>query len=96
MLLQRDRINDGVNRAYSASKTAGSRHFYRSPDGFFLAGPPDAASGGVLSPLSDGSQRLLKIGLEIVQMLNADRKAHHGFRNAGLGQFFRAQLAMSR
>jgi len=43
---------------------------------------------------SDRGQRLLQVGDDVVDVLDADRQAHHVGRYAGLGQFRRRQLAV--
>lgn len=47
-----------------------------------------------LSASEERSQRLLQICLQVIDMLDANRQAHHVLRDAGFGQFGRIELAV--
>ena len=48
---------------------------------------PPAPRVGIAAPFSsDAFQRLIEVGNQVINMLDADREANHVFGNAGLGQ----------
>ena len=43
---------------------------------------------------SDLVECLRQVGLQVIDVLDADRQAHHAFAHTGLGQFFGVELAV--
>ena len=52
------------------------------------------ADGFVLRAVSDLVQRLHQVGLQIVDVLDANRQSHHVLAHPRLGQFGRIELAV--
>ena len=53
---------------------------------------PDTGRSGERSDHRNGGQRLLKIGLQVLKLFQADRQANHAVANAHGGPHFRPRL----